>query len=205
MGTAIKVWGEGRSGLWSVGGLVDIPDEFVEIPTGDAFITRKVKELAETAYVRMKKYKRGGFSRAVGVLIPKPVLEAAKRLAGQTEESRLKHRKAATGFRQRKEARFREEVTARMLVLFPKMPPDEARLVAEHAFEVGSGRVGRTTSVDLDVKIKLAVKARIRHQHTDYDELLALGHDREWIRQQVLAEVEAVYREWEAGQVALPE
>jgi hypothetical protein len=130
MGTEIKVWGEGRKGPWSVGGVVDIPGEFVGIPTGDACITRKVKELAQTAYVRMKKDKREVYSRSVGVLVPQVVLEAAGQPADQAEDKRLKRRNAAAGFGQKKEARFRDDVTAQMLALFPKMPPEEARSIA---------------------------------------------------------------------------
>ena len=68
--------------------------------------------------------------------------------------------------------------------LFPCMPIDSAETILEHGFQKGSGRVGRTTTLDEDQKVKLAVEAHIRHNFTPYEELLReskysdLAHDR---------------------------
>ena len=62
----------------------------------------------------------------------------------------------------------------RILGLFPRCPPEEARTIAEHAAERGSGRIGRTAAGRRleDESVRLAVIASIRHRHTNYDEIL---------------------------------
>ena len=86
MATELKVWGQGNSGLWSVDGTVDIPHGFVEVPTGDHYLTRKIKELSDLVYLRMKKSKKQRFSRTIGIIAPKAAVEQARSLARKTEE-----------------------------------------------------------------------------------------------------------------------
>src|ERR1700680_1406407 len=63
---------------------------------------------------------------------------------------------------------------------FPGCPAAEARAIASHTAQRGSGRVGRTaTGRNLDEQaLALAVAAGVRHRHTDYDSLLASRLDR---------------------------
>ena len=63
----IRVWGEGKAGLWRPEGPpVDIPRNFDEITPGDAFVTRKVKKLSETVFLRMAKAKSKAAVRGRG-------------------------------------------------------------------------------------------------------------------------------------------
>jgi hypothetical protein len=48
-----------------------------------------------------------------------------------------------------------------------------ADAAATRASEVGSGRVGRTSTLTLAEKAELASRAHIRHQHTAYEDELA--------------------------------
>src|SRR5438045_2692162 len=62
----------------------------------------------------------------------------------------------------------------------PGCPVAERGAIAAHACEKYSGRIGRSAAAqqfDPDV-IELAVLARIRHCHTQYDKLLAGGAER---------------------------
>lgn len=90
---------------------------------------------------------------------------------------------------------------------FPGCPADEALNIAKHACEVGSGRVGRSSTADDPVRA--AVVAHVRHEHTDYDELLDatiegwMDHGerleaRLEVREEVRGQVDAVLRRWEA-------
>src|SRR4051812_44923284 len=92
----IKVWGEGTNGLWSLGRTIDIPEGYAEIPPGDPYLTRKVKELAEVVYMRMKRRKGLGLSVAVGYLAPEPfvreALSEAERTRGQRERENARSR-----------------------------------------------------------------------------------------------------------------
>lgn len=192
----IKVWGEGIKGLWSFGKTVDIPKGYVEVPTGDPFITRKIKALAKTVYVRMNKRKRSGYSRAIGILATKKVVEKALNEAEATENIRAEKRVLSAVYREKREIKARGRTTQKVLESYPNMPEDEARQIVGHAFEVGSGRVGRSSLFELDAKIDLAVKAHVRHVHTEYEELLMQGWDREEARQEVAEEIIQVIRQW---------
>jgi hypothetical protein len=81
---------------------------------------------------------------------------------------------------------------------YPQCPPDEARQIAAHTAERGSGRVGRSAAGRaLDEQaIELAVQAAIRHQHTDYDALLMKGVERLDARQMVRDKIAAVITCW---------
>lgn len=79
----------------------------------------------------------------------------------------------------RKQARQRKDVEsfeARILAEFPACPSETARAIAVEATEIGSGRVGRSTQADDPVRA--AVVAWIRHNRTEYDEIIGeVGRD----------------------------
>jgi hypothetical protein len=195
----IKVWGEGTEGLWSFGQTIDVPEGYIEVAPGDAYITRRIKQLADVVYVRMEKKKSLGLSVPVGLLAPEAVVEEALSDAERTEAERAKKRAKSEVYRKQKEQRFKADVAARVRALFPGMPKAVAEQVVAHAFEVGSGRVGRTTKIPDELKIELAVKAHIRHSRTNYDILLAKGWDRDDARERVWEKVERIYRQWQEG------
>ena len=59
--------------------------------------------------------------------------------------------------------------------------------------------VGDRETLELKLEeqaLTLAVIAAVRHNHTNYDELLANGVDRATARQQMAARVEAVTEQW---------
>ena len=82
----------------------------------------------------------------------------------------------------------------RLLVLFPRCTRAEAQAIAEHTAARGSGRVGRSAAGrDLEEgALTAAVAAAIRHNHTDYDALLAAGLDRALARGRVADRVSAI-------------
>ncbi len=88
--------------------------------------------------------------------------------------------------------------------MLPGIPEVKANAVVNHAFEVGSGRVGRVSALDLTEKLALAVKAHIRHEHTMYDDLLAEGWDRDEAREAVRPDVDALYERWRQPKAQRP-
>src|SRR5208283_6180 len=90
------------------------------------------------------------------------------------------------------------QLAAKILDLFPRCPPEEARTIAEHAAQRGSGRAGRTAAGrHLEQEsVPLAVIASIRHRHTRYDEILMESADRAWARAQVRDEINEILRAW---------
>ena len=77
------------------------------------------------------------------------------------------------------------------------MPKDTLKLVLEHAFLKGSGRVGRTAMISDERKTLLAVEAHIRHVHTPYEKLLDEGVGRKEAREKVWPTIQAVERAWQ--------
>src|SRR3954447_8325262 len=95
MAEAIKVWGEGTRGLRSPRKTVDVPDGYIEVPPGDPYITRRIKQRASVVYVRMKKRKRLGLSVVVGHLAPEGVVREAISEAERVRRREESRRNAA--------------------------------------------------------------------------------------------------------------
>lgn len=189
----IKVWGSGRSNLWSFGATVTIPEDYAYLPAGDGPRTRAVVAAAKRdgspIFAVMETTRKTGYSRQVGVWIPAALLALP---VNRTAAAKL------AVMREKKEEREVAKFTARILVEFPGCPPKEAEGIARHACATGSGRVGRSRTADDPVRA--AVVAHVRHAHTDYDMLLLDGEDRDTARQIVREDIGAVLRGWEASQ-----
>jgi hypothetical protein len=96
------------------------------------------------------------------------------------------------------DVRYRADFARHISDLYPGCPESAAIAIAEHACLKYSGRVGRSAEAkrfDLEA-ITLAVRAHVRHVHTDYDRLLIAEVDRHEARSQVLDEVDAVLDSW---------
>jgi len=91
-------------------------------------------------------------------------------------------------------------MTEQIVALFPRCPAEEACEIARHTAARGSGRVGRTAAGHNleESALSAAVTAAVRHRHTEYDDLLAGGSDREGARQQVADRVRAILAAWSA-------
>ena len=78
---------------------------------------------------------------------------------------------------------------------FPSMPEDSVLRCARHATEIGSGRVGRATTVEEPVR--LAVVAFARHNFTNYDSNFEFGASKEDNRAEVNGKVSELLTQWE--------
>jgi hypothetical protein len=112
---------------------------------------------------------------------------------------------------ERRQRRDAERFAARIRETFPRCPAATAAAIAGHACEIGSGRVGRSSTADDPVRA--AVIAHIRHAYTDYDAIMdgEMIYDREsaadardYARRAVRGVIAAVLVEWESGAVAVP-
>jgi hypothetical protein len=186
----IIVWGEGREHLWTPTGHVDVPAEYVFLPAGDGALTRAVKTASgeQPLYVVIKRTSKKYPPRAIGLWAAVDAIQSARdRLAAlRTEE----HRAKLLAQKERRQKRDIEEFSVAIRTRFPGCPLEEAEIIATHACEIGSGRVGRSRTAE--DPIRAAVIAHIRHEHTDYDELLdqnaeswMSNEDREEIKREV--------------------
>lgn len=168
------------------------------LPAGDAALTRRAAKYSErTAVVVRFSRSRGRYERQ-GILVEPTALEKAEQECVLDAGERAQARARSAKLRQDEDRELVARMTAEILRLFPACPPGEERAIAEHTAKRGSGRVGRTASGrDLEEDaLTAAVAAAIRHNHTNYDELLARGIDRASARAQVEDQVQAILAQW---------
>lgn len=130
-------------------------------------------------------------------------------IAERVSRSRVTTPEERERARQRRQDRDIEKFSAEILRQYPGCPVDEAAVIARHACQIGSGRVGHSRVAEDPVRF--AVVAHIRHQHTEYDELLDAsryrcldyferGDAREEARYAVSAKIDEVLARWEKPQ-----
>jgi len=173
-------------------------DDLEYLPAGDTALTRRATKYSprRAAVVRFSR-SRGRYERQ-GILVEKAALEKAEEECTEDADVRARARARAAEARHEQDREFVERMTAQLVVLFPGCPPAEAHAIAAHAAVRGSGRVGRSAAGrNLEEgALTAAVIASIRHNHTNYDELLAAGVDRELARHNVAERVDEILDRW---------
>jgi hypothetical protein len=168
------------------------------LPSGDAALTRRAgKYSALRAVVVRFSRTRGRYERQ-GLMVEPAALERAEDECLADEELRVRRRERDAERRESEDARLVDRMTERILALYPGCPPKEAQAIAKHTAVRGSGRVGRTEAGRAleDEALRLAVIAAIRHNRTNYDELLMKGLERLDARERVWPQIEEVLQQW---------
>lgn len=166
-----------REGPWNPEhGDLEIPEDWDFLPSGDAFVTRRVKAEGTFWVAWRPRGKNRPHRRRLGLWAPKKAIEEAWTEAGATEEQRAKRREQGAKSRERQEVVYRDEL-ADAIRHFLVFAPEHSELADEIASEaamraavVGSGRVGRTQTLSLDERAALAARALIRHRYTSYED-----------------------------------
>ena len=158
------------------------------VPKGDVYITKNCRKLAHkagrTVYVVQDS---DGVTQGIGV--PNFIYLQVLRLDAETKDAR-----AAAVLK--KDVALETKVKAEMLKLFPKVPEDEVRCILKHTLKKGSGRVGRNRELPLGGMVGLAVRAHIRHGHTNYDGMLRAGASRDRAREAIRGIVDEKIDAW---------
>ena len=173
-------------------------DHLVYLPSGDAALTRRsTKYSTLSAVVLMWSRARKHYERQ-GILVEEAALEKAEQECLADADARARRRERETERRETLDQEFIQQFTARVRELYPNCPAGREQVIAEHACQKYSGRVGRSASAkQLDEEaIRLAVIAHIRHAETKYDDLLAQGTDRWLAREEVKDEIHQVLDRW---------
>lgn len=173
-------------------------DDLEYLSRGDAALTRRAtKYSGRSAVVVEYSRSRGRYERQ-GILVEKAALEEAEQECLADAGDRAKARAAGEARREKEDRELVVEMTRAIERLFPRCPPKEAAAIARHTAARGSGRVGRTAAGrKLDEKaLTAAVVAAVRHNHTNYDELLASGVDRQFARERVADRVDEILDSW---------
>jgi hypothetical protein len=173
-------------------------DALEYLPAGDAALTRRAAKYSErTAVVVRFSRSRGRYERQ-GILVENSALERAEQECSLDADERAKTRAIGALRRKEQDCALIARMTEQIGILFPRCPPKEAAAIAAHTAARGSGRVGRTAAGrNLEERaLAAAVTAAVRHEHTEYDALLAAGVERDLARQQVADQVQAILASW---------
>lgn len=170
----------------------------VFLASGDAALTRRATKHSTLRAVVVR------FSRArkryerQGILVEEAALEQAERECLADADARALARERAALRRAQEDAKYITAFARRVGELYPGCPSAEQTAIARHACLKYSGRVGRSASAKQfeASAVELAVRAHVRHEHTPYDELLALGRDRLESRAEIGTGVERVLKAW---------
>ncbi|KAJ5286605.1 hypothetical protein N7478_002291 [Penicillium angulare] len=180
-----------------------MPQGYVFVPKGSVYITRhcrsNTKESKKVVFVIYQcpppcidKEQDKAAKRTLGIRVPREIHENVSEQEALTSQRRS----------DAVDARDSKTISrARDLLLeeFPLMPRDSLKVILDHAFLKGSGRVGRTSMTTDKRKASLAVEAHIRHMHTPYESLLDDGVDRSDAREKVWPIVKAIKKTWEGS------
>jgi len=179
-----------------------VPAGLVHIEGKRLTITCRRIGIAHAAAIVGEGSKRFG-PKLDGVVIYAEDVDRLQSAIAERDEARpSEERKQAT--RAAKQAKETLAMETLIRDIFPGMPLEEARQCAAHASEIGSGRVGRSSRAGGEIKrAQKAVVAHVRHQHTDYDQLLAEGTEREAGRTKVFDAVRYKVEAWSNGTVRI--
>jgi hypothetical protein len=174
-------------------------DHLVFLERGDAALTRRASRYSTLRAVVVRFSRSRKRYERQGVLIEDHALARAEQECLSDAEARRLARGRAAERREAHDADYLATFAERVGALFPGCPIEEQRAIAEHACEKYSGRIGRSAAAkELQASaVDLAVRAHVRHVHTQYDELLASGVAREEARARVAAPVAKCLDTWQ--------
>lgn len=164
---------------------------------GDTALTRRARKHSTLSAVVVRWSRRRRYERQ-GIIAESDAIEQAEQECLADAEARERRRIRAVVRREDEDNEFVDELAAAIRDQFPACPPDRAARIARHAGERSSGRIGRTAAGRaLDpVAVRLAVVASVRHEDTDYDELLMGGIERFDAREMVRPTIDETLDRW---------
>ena len=113
-----------REGPWNPDhGEIEIPDEWDFLPSGDAFVTRRVKASGAYWVAWRPRGRDRPHRRRLGLWAPKEAIETASTEAAATQEQRAKQREEGAKAREKQEVVYRdelEEAISRFLAFAPE-------------------------------------------------------------------------------------
>jgi hypothetical protein len=173
----------------------------VFLPSGDAALTRRAKKHSNLSAVVLKWSRARKQYERQGLLIEETALQEAEAECLEDAEARERRRIREAERRAELDQEYVKLFAKRVRELFPSCPYGREVAIAEHSCLKYSGRVGRTEEAkNLEKEaIRLAVIAHIRHEETEYDELLSRGYERWEAREEVENEVIRILSQWESS------
>ena len=176
-------------------------DHLVFIPAGDAALTRRARKASSLSAVVVRWSRNRRRYERQGIMAKEPALRQAEEQCLADEEARLRRRGRDAERRAAADVEFQAEMAAEIGRLFPACPAGRAEAISRHAGLRGSGRVGRSAAGRAleHEAITRAVIASVRHEDTEYDELLMSGVPRMDARDRVRPAIDRVLDRWAKG------
>ncbi len=177
-------------------------DHLAFLPSGDAALTRRARKHSTLSAVVLKWSRARKRYERQGLLVEEQAIEQAEQECLADSEVRARRREREAARRADLDQEFVISFAARVRQRFPHCPAGRETIIAEHACQKFSGRVGRSAAAKaLDEQaVRLAVTAHVRHAETEYDALLAQGYERSEARAQVHDAVARILARWEASE-----
>jgi hypothetical protein len=176
-------------------------DHLVFLPSGDAALTRRARKYSRLSAVVLKWSRARKHYERQGLMVEESALDLAEGECLADFEVRELRKEREAERRAGLDQKYVEQFAHKIRELFPRIETGRDQIIAEHACQKYSGRVGRSVAAkSLDEKaILLAVVAHIRHRETNYDDLLGRGWDRSDARSAVAGQIDEVLDRWQAG------
>jgi hypothetical protein len=173
-------------------------DRLVFLPPGDVALTRRSRKYSTLSAVVVRFSRSRKRYERQGLLVESGALERAQEECLSDEEKRRVAREKAALAREQADHQYLVQFTESIRSRFPDCPVGEAEAIARHACAKYSGRVGRSAAAkSFDaMAIDLAVKAHVRHVHSEYDRLLSRGWERSEARSAVSERVAEIIERW---------
>lgn len=172
----------------AVGANSAVPHGYGFVPKGNVYITANCRRLTQrenkTLYVV-----QDAKGVRTGLRCPLNVIRQVKSAEAETRGDRA----AAV---KKRDNSINRLFTKDIVQYYPRIPPEEVEAIAKQALVKGSGRVGRTTTLSTEQKVRLAVTAHARHCYTDYHTLLKSGIPRDEAREAIVEELRVVLGGW---------
>ncbi len=176
-------------------------DHLVFLPSGDSALTRRSGKYSTLSAVVLKWSRARKRYERQGILVEEAGLQQAEQECLQDADVRTRRQEREAERRGEQDQEFIARFAKRVRELYPHCPAKREQIIAEHACQKYSGKVGRSAEAQRldDSTILLAVVAHIRHRETDYDEFLMQGLDRWLARARVKSKIDGVLENWKTG------
>jgi hypothetical protein len=178
-------------------------DHLVFLPAGDAAVTRRARKASGLSAVVVRFSRSRKRYERQGLLVEEAALDSAEQQCLADADARARRALRDQQRRVEQDVAFEEELAREIRRLFPGCSARGAEAIAHHAGARGSGRVARTAAGRAlePAAIELAVVASIRHEDTDYDDLLMSGLPRVDARERVWPDVQATLETWRGARL----
>jgi hypothetical protein len=176
-------------------------DHLEYLPRGDTAITRRATKYTRLRAVVVQWSRSRKRYERQGILAEAAAIDRAEAESAADADVRARQQERAAERRAAEDQQYITQFAAAIRRHYPSCPAEAADLIARHACQKYSGRIGRSAAAKEfePAAIRLAVIAHIRHVHTRYDEILMATGDRQLARSEIEDDVDAKLQEWAAG------